>query len=59
MKQLDLFTFEKDAKEEPILSVIEKINQKYGNQFIRRGVKGKKEEDCSSGTSFNKDFLLE
>lgn len=59
MKQLDLFTFEKDAKEEPILSVIEKINQKYGNQFIRRGVKGKKEEDFSSGTSFNKDFLLE
>ena len=59
IKQLDLFTFEKDAKDEPILSVIEKINQKYGNQLIKRGVKGKREDDQSPGTSFNKDFLRE
>lgn len=59
IKQLDLFTFEKDAKDEPILSVIEKINKKYGNQLIKRGVKGKREDDQSPGTSFNKDFLQE
>lgn len=57
VKQLDLFSFEKDAKDEPIVSVIEKINKKYGNQLIKRGVKGKIEEDLSPGTSFNKDFL--
>ncbi|MGM7721276.1 DNA polymerase IV [Metabacillus sp. Hm71] len=57
VKQLDLFSFENDAKEEPLLSVIDQINQKYGNQLIKRGVKGKQEEDLSSGTSFNKDFL--
>jgi DNA polymerase-4 len=59
MKQLDLFSFEEDAKDEPILSVIDKINQKYGNQLISRGVKGKPEEDFSPKTSFNKDFLRE
>lgn len=59
VKQLDLFSFEKDIKDEPLLSVIEKINQKYGNQLIKRGVKGKQEGDPSPGTSFNKDFLRE
>lgn len=59
VKQLDLFSFEKDAKDEPLLSVIDKINQKYGNQLIKRGVKGKLEEDISPDTSFNKDFLRE
>jgi DNA polymerase IV len=59
VKQLDLFSFESDAKDEPILTVIEKINEKYGDQLIRRGIKGKREEDPSPGTSFNKDFLRE
>ncbi|TXC93387.1 DNA polymerase IV [Metabacillus litoralis] len=59
IKQLDLFSFEKDAKDEPLLSVIDKINSKYGNQLIKRGVKGEKKQDISSGTSFNKDFLRE
>ncbi|WP_226667717.1 DNA polymerase IV [Metabacillus litoralis] len=59
IKQLDLFSFEKDAKAEPLLSVIDKINSKYGNQLITRGVKGEKKQDDSAGTSFNKDFLRE
>lgn len=59
LKQLDLFSFEKDAKDEPLLSVIDKINSKYGNQLIKRGVKGEKKQDNSPGTSFNKDFLRE
>ncbi|MBO1514660.1 DNA polymerase IV [Metabacillus bambusae] len=59
LKQLDLFSFENDAKDEPLLKVIDKINQKYGNQFIKRGVKGEREDDQSPGTSFNKDFLRE
>ncbi|MDQ0224999.1 DNA polymerase IV [Metabacillus niabensis] len=57
IKQLDLFSFEEDAKEEPLLSVMNKINERYGNQLIQRGVKGALETDISPGTSFNKDFL--
>ncbi|MFV2050003.1 DNA polymerase IV [Metabacillus sp. YM-086] len=57
VKQLDLFSFENDAKDEPILSVIDQINQKYGSQLIKRGVKGKQEEPGTPGISFNKDFL--
>lgn len=57
VKQLDLFSFEKDAKEEPILSVIDQINEKYGSQLIKRGIKGKQEGPLTPGTSFNKDFL--
>lgn len=30
VKQLDLFSFEEDAKEEPLLAVIDQINDKYG-----------------------------
>ncbi|WP_121662692.1 DNA polymerase IV [Metabacillus litoralis] len=56
VKQLDLFSFENDAKDEPILSVIDQINQKYGSQLIKRGVKGKQEEPGTPGISFNKDF---
>ena len=57
VKQLDLFSFEQDAKDEPILSIIDQINQKYGEQLLKRGVKGKKKESPTPGTSFSKDFF--
>ncbi|MCD7033247.1 DNA polymerase IV [Metabacillus sp. GX 13764] len=58
-KQLDLFSFEEDAKKEPLYSVIDQINAKYGDQAIRHGTAGKRESDSAKGTSFNKDFLRE
>lgn len=57
VKQLDLFSYEQDAKEEPILSIIDQINQKYGEQLLKRGVKGVKKDSPTPGTSFSKDFL--
>lgn len=57
VKQLDLFSYEQDAKEEPILSIIDQINQKYGEQLLKRGMKGVKKDSPSPGTSFSKDFL--
>ncbi|PMC39519.1 DNA polymerase IV [Bacillus sp. UMB0899] len=57
VKQLDLFSYEQDAKDEPILSVIDQINQKYGDQLVKRGVKGEKKEAPTPGTSFSKDFF--
>ncbi|MDQ0231885.1 DNA polymerase IV [Metabacillus malikii] len=59
MKQLDIFSYEDDAKQEPLLSVIDKIKHKYGDKVIQKGIKGKLEGDQSPGTSFNKDFLRE
>jgi len=57
VKQLDLFSFEQDAKDEPILSIIDQINQKYGEQLLKKGMKGVKKDLPTPGTSFNKDFL--
>ncbi|WP_435367803.1 DNA polymerase IV [Priestia koreensis] len=37
LKQLDLFSFEEEAKQEPLLKTMEKLNEKYGDNFIRRG----------------------
>lgn len=38
-KQLDLFSYEMDAKEEPLYHVIERINEKYGDKILRKGTK--------------------
>ncbi|WLR43855.1 DNA polymerase IV [Bacillus carboniphilus] len=55
MKQLDLFTFEKDVKDEPIINVMNELQTKYGKSIIKKGLKIKEEEQGE--TSFNKDFL--
>ncbi|MFC0269858.1 DNA polymerase IV [Metabacillus herbersteinensis] len=59
VKQLDLFSFETEAKHEPILKLIDKLNEKYGSKVIKRGMKGGSKDDNTAGTSFNKDFLQE
>jgi DNA polymerase-4 len=56
-KQLDLFSFNEDAKDEPIQQMMEKLNKKYGTKLIRKGATLKKEESKTKGTSFNKDFF--
>jgi len=59
-KQLDLFSYEKDAKKEPLLKVIDELKGKYGNEIVSKGIKlpkNKKPRDNEHGTSFEKDFL--
>ncbi|WP_445493196.1 DNA polymerase IV [Niallia sp. 03133] len=60
VKQLDLFSYEKDAEREPLLKTIAVLKEKYGTSIIdhaseRHGVKI--DENIGTQTSFNKDFL--
>ncbi|MFF2875408.1 DNA polymerase IV [Gottfriedia sp. NPDC057991] len=41
-KQLDLFSFEKDAKQEPLFNTLHKLQDKYGEQVISLGRQKKK-----------------
>ena len=36
VKQLDLFTYEQDAKDEPLIETIEQLREKYGEDIIKR-----------------------
>lgn len=58
-KQLDLFSFEKDAKKEPLLKTLNILRDKYGKNIIENAAtrKVKNAENIGTGTSFNKDFL--
>ena len=61
-KQLDLFTFEQDAKKEPLYNVVDHLKNKYGDSIISKGIKVQKEKSYGNkekGTSFDKDFLRE
>ncbi|KAB2338432.1 DNA polymerase IV [Cytobacillus depressus] len=61
VKQLDLFSFEKEAKKEPLYKTMEKLREKYGSQIIERAGEmteiKKQQENIGTETSFNKDFL--
>ncbi|TDL34658.1 DNA polymerase IV [Jeotgalibacillus sp. S-D1] len=58
VKQLDLFTYEEDAKHEPIDRVLEQIENKYGSGKLNRGMhKSGGVQGASAETSFSKDFL--
>lgn len=58
-KQLDLFSYETDAKKEPLLKTLSNLRDKYGKNIIESA--GTHHLDPShnvgTGTSFNKDFL--
>lgn len=58
-KQLDLFSYKKDAKKEPLLKTLSSLREKYGNNIIENA--GSHNVDpthkIGTGTSFNKDFL--
>ena len=58
-KQLDLFSFEKDAKKEPLLKALSELRGKFGKKIIENA--GEHNIDpahmVGTETSFNKDFL--
>ena len=61
VKQLDLFSYEKDAAKEPLLDTIEHLRKKYGETIIEQAADLKEahqeEPNSISETSFSKDFL--
>jgi DNA polymerase IV len=61
VKQLDLFSYEQDAKKEPLINTMSQLREKYGKSIIESaGSQMKKpstKENIGAGTSFNKDFL--
>ncbi|MEH7414791.1 DNA polymerase IV [Neobacillus drentensis] len=58
-KQLDLFSYEKDAKKEPLLRTLSSLREKYGKNIIETAGAHNDEqaENVGTETSFNKDFL--
>ncbi|WP_462412125.1 DNA polymerase IV [Neobacillus sp. Marseille-QA0830] len=57
-KQLDLFSFEKEAKKEPLLKTLSDLREKYGKTIIESaGSRKENPADAGTATSFNKDFL--
>ncbi|MGJ7921276.1 DNA polymerase IV [Neobacillus sp. LXY-4] len=61
VKQLDLFSYEKEAKNEPLYQTLEKLREKFGKHVIEKA--GDLEADrngkplIGTDTSFNRDFL--
>ncbi|HHY73133.1 MAG TPA: DNA polymerase IV [Bacillus bacterium] len=56
-KQLNLFTFEEEAKDEPLVETMEKLKSKYGDNIIVKGIEKKVLDNSVPTTSFQKDFL--
>ncbi|NMD70222.1 DNA polymerase IV [Bacillus sp. DNRA2] len=61
VKQLDLFSFEKDARKEPLYETMESLRQKFGKHIIEKAADLAPGRPSTSpigtDTSFNKDFL--
>ncbi|MEH7887277.1 DNA polymerase IV [Bacillus sp. JJ1609] len=61
VKQLDLFSFEQDARKEPLINTMSMLREKYGKSIIESAgsqIKNKVPEEIKgTDTSFNKDFL--
>ncbi|WP_428909026.1 DNA polymerase IV [Niallia sp. Krafla_26] len=60
VKQLDLFTYENEAKKEPLLKTVEGLRAKFGDKIIEKAqdkVTEKKSSKNTAQTSFSKDFL--
>ena len=61
VKQLDLFSYEKDAEKEPLLETLNQLRLKYGDSIIDRAgekmTKREHQDPITSETSFSKDFL--
>ncbi|GLC89282.1 DNA polymerase IV [Lysinibacillus piscis] len=56
-QQLSIFNFEEHSKDEPILKVVDEIEERFGKGAITRGVDIGKRPSYQSQTSFSKDFL--
>ncbi|MGN1399990.1 MAG: DNA polymerase IV [Bacillus sp. (in: firmicutes)] len=59
IKQLDLFTFEQDARKEPLMKTVESLKEKYGNEIIQNAADTDqaKLKKSFSETSFSKDVF--
>lgn len=59
VKQLDLFSYQKEAQKEPLLNVVSQLQEKYGKKIIELAGLHQVDPDHQIGTetSFNKDFL--
>lgn len=59
VKQLDLFSYEEDAKKEPLIDAVSKLKEKFGAHIIEQASHLTQEQKPQIGTdtSFNKDFL--
>lgn len=59
-KQLDLFSFEEDVKQESLSDMLHSLQEKFGEAVIKKGVgQPAKEQAPLANTSFSKDFLLD
>lgn len=56
-QQLSIFNFEEHVKDEPILKVVDEMEERFGKGIITRGVDIGKRSSYQSQTSFSKDFL--
>ncbi|MBY0122480.1 DNA polymerase IV [Bacillus sp. S/N-304-OC-R1] len=63
VKQLDLFSYEAEAKKEPLFKALSNLREKYGSQIIESAAGmpeiKKQQQRIGTETSFNKDFLQE
>ncbi|WNS74145.1 DNA polymerase IV [Bacillus sp. DTU_2020_1000418_1_SI_GHA_SEK_038] len=61
VKQLDLFSYETEAKKEPLFEALSNLREKYGSQIIDTAAGmpeiKKQQQGIGTETSFNKDFL--
>jgi DNA polymerase IV len=61
VKQLDLFSYEKDAKKEPLIETLNLLRDKYGENIIdlaaEKTTESTSQVNTISETSFSKDFL--
>ena len=55
-KQLDIFSFQEDAEKEPLYEAMEHLQNKYGENIIKKGIT-LKERSIGTDTSFSKDFF--
>ncbi|PLT27849.1 DNA polymerase IV [Peribacillus deserti] len=58
-KQLDLFSYQHEAKKEPLFSAMEKLQAKYGKKAVQKGLDYTHDSGTNlrAETSFSKDFL--
>lgn len=57
-KQLDIFSYEEDVKEEPLQHTLKKLKEKFGDGVIQKGFRTQEGNELE-GTSFTKDYLFE
>jgi DNA polymerase-4 len=58
VKQLDLFSYEKEAKKEPLIQTVAMLKEKFGKDIIEQASEKEiQKNQAGTFTSFNRDFL--